>query len=129
MLSSPDVLGRFAPNNYTLQAYYLPGDDSVFVYQNNEFIDECRKIEAFTTAQAEWTDADTAAMAEQAKYIAQFDRMVKDSKANIACVKKIENIKQYEAAEAVDVENKELVPVRVGDYSEEWQAASAMDSL
>jgi hypothetical protein len=129
MLSSPDVLGRLAPNNYTVQAYYIPGGDSVFIYQNGEFIDECRKIETFTTAQAEWTDADTEAMTVQAKYIAKFDRMVKDGKANLAHVRKIENIGQYEAAEAVEVESKELVPVLVGDYSEEWQAASAMDSL
>jgi hypothetical protein len=133
MLPTPEVLGRLAPNNYTAQAYYIPGAegniDSVFIYQNNEFIAECSRIEAFTTAQAEWTDADTDAMTEQAKYIAKFDKIVKDGRANIAHVKKVENIKQYEAVEAEEAETKELVPVPACEYSEEWQAASAMDNL
>ena len=129
MLPSPEVLGRLAPNNYTVQAYYLPSDDSVFIYQNGEFIDECKKIETFTTAQAEWTDADTSAMAGQAKYVAKFDRMVKDGKANIADVKKIENIEQYEAVEAEEAETRELVPVLVDEYSEDYWNARAKEDL
>jgi hypothetical protein len=134
MLPSPEIIGRLAPNNYTVQAYYLPdvggGIGSVFIYQNNEFIAECNRVETFTTTQAEWTDADTATMTEQAKYIAEFDKMVEGGKANIAHVKEIKNIEKYEAVEAVEVETDEnCEPVFVDGYSEEWQAASAMDSL
>jgi hypothetical protein len=135
MLPTPELLARLAPNNYTVQAYYLPpvnaedAIESVFIYQHDKFLAECRRIKTFTTAQAEWTDADTAAQAEQAQFVAKFGKIVNDGKEKIIDIKEIENIAQYEAAEAVEVESKELVPVLVGDYSEEWQAASAMDSL
>jgi hypothetical protein len=155
MLPSPELLGRLAPNNYTVEAYYLPAVDSgqsavavgskgdkdnkdskgskdierVFIYQHDKFLGECRPIETFTTARAEWTDADAVAMTEQAKYIAKFNRIQKEGKENIAHVKEIKNIAQYEAAKAVEVETQEPVPVFVNEYSEEFQAASAMDSL
>ena len=74
MLPTPELLGRLAPNNYTVQAYYLPpvnaedAIESVFIYQHDKFLAECQRIKTFTTAQAEWTDADTEAMTVQAKY-------------------------------------------------------------
>ena len=44
------------------------------------------QIATFTTAKAEWTEADTAAMTEQSKYISQFDSFVKKGKSNISAI-------------------------------------------
>jgi hypothetical protein len=135
MLPSPELLARLAPNNYTVQAYYLPpvnaGDaiERVFIYQRDKFLAECRPIETFTTAQAEWTDADAAAMTGQAKYINQFNRIQKEGKENIIPVKEIKNIEQYEAVEAVEAESREPVPVLVDEYSEDYWNARAKEDL
>jgi hypothetical protein len=141
MLPSPELLARLAPNNYTVQAYYLPpalseehaGDiESVYIYQNNEFIAECRRIETFNTSQAETTAADTEAMTAQAKYIAKFDKMVKDGKDRLAKARMVGNMAKYEAVEAQQVieaplpEDPELVPA----YSDEaYQKAFAIESV
>jgi len=84
MLASSDVLRQLAPGNYGVQAYYLPEEDGsikeVYLYQNDTFLCTATGIKKFTTAQAEWTGADDAAMTEQAKYIAQFDKSTKEGK-------------------------------------------------
>ena len=135
MLPSPVVLARLAPNNYTVEAYYLPpvnAEDAierVFIYQHDKFLAECRPIETFTTAQAEWTDADAEAMTVQAKYISQFNRIQKEGKEHIARVEEIKNIAQYEAVEAVAAETKELVPVPADVYSEDYWNARADEDL
>jgi hypothetical protein len=75
------VLAQLAPNNYNVQAYYLPKENGeigeVYLYQNDVYLCTAVKIAKFTTAQAEWTSADDAAMTEQAKYISNFDREIK----------------------------------------------------
>ena len=47
-LSSPEVLNLLAPNNYTVEAYYLPNEDQtiseVFIYQNDIFFNHNVKI-------------------------------------------------------------------------------------
>ncbi|MDR0295175.1 MAG: hypothetical protein LBH91_03155 [Prevotellaceae bacterium] len=134
MLPTPEILARLAPNNYTVQAYYMPGDDikNVYIYQNGEFIAECARIETFSTSQAETTDTDTSAMTEQAKYIAKFDKVIKEGKANLAKVRTINNLPQIATVEGepwktTDNEGEgNMVPVPVGDYSEEYWAERAM---
>jgi hypothetical protein len=138
MLPSPELLKRLQPNNYTVQAYCLPeagGADSVFIYQNGELIAECGRIKAFTTAQAERTEADTAAMTEQMKYIAQFDKMVKEGKNGLLKAKTIRDIKRYEAvtAEEVAPQAVEAAAVEAGfgaySYDEDYQRVLALESL
>jgi hypothetical protein len=131
MLPSPELLARLAPNNYTVQAYYMPGDtiERVYIYQNNEFICECARVQTFSTSQAETTDTDTAAMTTQAQYIAKFDKMVKGGRSNLAAVKSIKNLQQYEAVEVEAVPVRELEPVFVDNYNDEYQAEIAIDNL
>lgn len=78
-LESPEILRRLEPNNYTVQAYYLPEDEieSVYIYQKGEFLCECKKIVKYNEATAEQTDADRKAYTDQAKYVSQFDKMSK----------------------------------------------------
>lgn len=94
-LPSPDMLNRLAPNNYVVDAYYLPDTDGnidrVFLYQKNIYICECHKIEKYNTARAEQTDADHDAYTDQAKYISKFRKQVKDGKNGIPKLHIIEN--------------------------------------
>jgi len=81
-LPSPELLNRLAPNNFNVDAYYLPSEDNqvteVFIYQNNEFICECKPVSRFNEATAEQTDVDSKGYTNATKYISTFDKMVKD---------------------------------------------------
>lgn len=133
-LPSPEVLSKLAPNNYTVQAYYLPSEtiSEIYLYQNNQFIATCQKIETFNTSIAERTDKDIEAMTSQAKYIAKFDSLVKKRKSTISKVKTLQNIEKYSQVVT------ELVPVTVSvqnsneenySFDSDFATASAIDSL
>ena len=87
-LSSPTVLRRLKPNNYEVQAYWLRNEQGkiteTHIYQDDEFLCTANRIEEFTTATAEWTDSDDIAMSNQAKYITQFDRTIKENRELLA---------------------------------------------
>ena len=95
MLPNVEVLERLKPNNYTVNAYYLPNDDStisrIFIYQNDEYLCECSPLETYNTATAEQTEKDIEAYTEQSKYVAKFDKMIKDGRNKIVKVEKIQN--------------------------------------
>jgi len=99
-LEDLSVLKRLKPGNYSVDAYWLDGADGtigeVYLYQGGQYVGRGAQIATFTTARAEWTEADTAAMTEQSKYITKFDKYVREGKANVA--------------------NVEVLPVR--DYSD-----------
>jgi len=84
-LSHPSIIGRLLPNNYSVQAYWLPDSNDeikeVYIYQNDCFIDTCSLITRYNEAMAERTDADETTRQDQAKYISSYDKMIKDNKA------------------------------------------------
>ena len=75
-LSTPEVLGRLAPNNYKITAYYLPDENGeaqdVYIYQNDRYLDKVEKIEPFNRVMAEQTEEDKKKFARQMQKIAQF---------------------------------------------------------
>ncbi|WP_395075334.1 hypothetical protein [Flavobacterium sp.] len=81
-LSSPQILKKLQPNNYNVDAYYLKNETneitSVYIYQNNQFIDECKPVPTFNTANSEWTDADILGFENSTKYMSEFDAMVRN---------------------------------------------------
>ena len=85
------MLKRLKPGNYSVDAYWLDDTDGtigeVYLYQNGQYVGRGAQIATFTTARAEWTEADTAAMTEQSKYITKFDKYVREGKDNIANIK------------------------------------------
>lgn len=85
------MLKRLKPGNYSVDAYWLDDTDGtigeVYLYQNGQYVGRGAQIATFTTARAEWTEADTAAMTEQSKYITKFDKFVREGKDNIANIK------------------------------------------
>lgn len=83
-LSSPEVIGRLAARNYKVDAYWLADADGkvdeVYIYQDGRLVDTCKRVVRYNEATAEQTEADKAAYTEQAKYVAKFDKMMKDGK-------------------------------------------------
>lgn len=119
-LSSPEIIERLAPRNYKVDAYYLADSDGniseVYIYQNGRLIDTCAKVVRYNEATAEQTEEDRKAYTEQAKYVAQFDSMIKEGKINRLGVSRKEIAKVVQEAEAVPVE---IVPQEEdNDYSD-----------
>jgi len=133
-LPNPQILGKLKPNNYTVNAYYMPSDniERVYLYQNENYICEATRIETFNTSNAEWTDKDTEAQTNQAKYIAQFDSMVKAGVGSFSKVGIIPNLEHLDSLVPVVVESKEEESAQIYsiDYDDpEWTKQNALDSL
>jgi hypothetical protein len=97
-LPTPQLIDKLKPNNYECEAYWLPNDDgsieSIYLYQGNKFIAECKKVTKYQEAIAEQTESDKAAIAEQSKYDAKYRKMLSDGKEDkIVPVAIIENEK------------------------------------
>lgn len=82
-ISGPEVLERLAPNNYKVTAYYLPDDEGkptdIFLYQGDKYIDKLRRIITYNRVMAEQTEADKEAFIKQRKYVAHFDKYLRDN--------------------------------------------------
>lgn len=119
-LSSPEIIGKLEPRNYKVDAYWLPDTEGniteVYVYQNGRLIDTCRKVERYNEATAEQTDADREAYTEQAKYVAQFDSMVKKNKIHRLGITRQEVAAAVREVQAIPVAIPE--PENDLDYSE-----------
>ncbi|MGM9747656.1 MAG: hypothetical protein ACI3ZN_02540, partial [Candidatus Cryptobacteroides sp.] len=80
-LPSPELLSRLAPNDYEVDAFYMPDESGkvseVYLYQGGRFIARCESVKAYQEAKAEQTEEDKQNYTEQAKYVAQFDAMVR----------------------------------------------------
>lgn len=83
-LPSPELLERLAPNDYEVQAYYLPNEagevSEVYIYQDAAFIAKCAPVGAYNEAAAEQTDEDRQNYTEQAKYVSEFDALIRREK-------------------------------------------------
>ena len=116
-LATPDVLRRLKPNNYTVQAYWLPDKQGIIkeahLYQDNEFLCTAARIEKFTTAAAEHTEKDDIAMSNQAKYIAKFDKTTKQGRELLANTLILEKT-DFDAIKPIVVE--EAAEVRKTDF-------------
>lgn len=81
-LSSPEILSMLKPNDYKVTAYYMKEEDGsiprVYLYQGDTYLCECDRIIAYNEARCEQTSEDLSEMGRQARYVADYDRMVKD---------------------------------------------------
>ena len=109
-LSSPEVLDLLAPNNRTVDAYYLPDNEGnmgdVYIYQNGVLLDKLSNVGTYNTADAEQTEVDEQIMTEQLKKISQFDSMTKKQAIPPVVVMKTETVKKIETAVAKPVQVK-----------------------
>lgn len=138
-LPSPAVIERLTPNNYEVEAYYLPDADGiigeVYLYQAGTFLCKAEKISKYNTAKAEWTNSDDTAYTDQAKYVSQFDKRTKEGKNKLVVpvlinpqemIKATEQsvkIFESEAPETDDIENL------INQYNPNDYAQKANDNL
>lgn len=83
-LPSPELIERLAPNDYSVEAFYMPDNEGnvseVYLYQDNNFIAICSPVGLYNEAEAEKTQEDEDNYLAQSKYVSQFDAMMKRDK-------------------------------------------------
>ncbi|MDY3337821.1 hypothetical protein PG279_01350 [Riemerella anatipestifer] len=80
-LPNPQVITMLAPNNYKVDAYYMPVEGEVtevYLYQNGEYICKCEPVPTFNRSNAEWTDTDAEKYKQAMDYIRKFDAFEKE---------------------------------------------------
>ena len=119
-LPSPEIIEKLEPRNYKVDAYYLPDADGtineVYIYQNGRYIATCKPVARFNENTAEQTEYDKAAYTEQSKYVAQFDKMMKDGK-----IKRVGILAKEEAKLITEVQ-AEAVPLPAQAEEEDYSA-------
>lgn len=119
-LPSPEIIEKLEPRNYKVDAYYLPDADGtineVYIYQNGRYIATCKPVARYNENTAEQTEYDKAAYTEQAKYVAQFDKMMKDGK-----IKRVGILAKEEAKLITEVQ-AEAVPLPTQAEEEDYSA-------
>lgn len=119
-LPSPEIIEKLEPRNYKVDAYYLPDADGtineVYIYQNERYIATCKPVARYNENTAEQTEYDKAAYTEQSKYVAQFDKMMKDGK-----IKRVGILAKEEAKLITEVQ-AEAVPLPTQAEEEDYSA-------
>lgn len=119
-LPSPEIIEKLEPRNYKVDAYYLPDADGtineVYIYQNGRYIATCKPVARYNENTAEQTEYDKAAYTEQSKYVAQFDKMMKDGK-----IKRVGILAKEEAKQITEVQ-AEAVPLPAQAEEEDYSA-------
>lgn len=119
-LPSPEIIEKLEPRNYKVDAYYLPDADGtiseVYIYQNGRYIATCKAVARYNENTAEQTEADRAAYTEQAKYVAKFDKMMKDGK-----IKRVGILAKEEAKLITEVQ-AEAVPLPAQAEEDDYSA-------
>lgn len=119
-LPSPEIIEKLEPRNYKVDAYYLPDTEGkiseVYIYQHDRYIATCKPVARYNEATAEQTEYDKAAYTEQAKYVAQFDKMMKDGK-----IKRVGILAKEEAKLITEVQ-AEAVPLPTQAEEEDYSA-------
>lgn len=128
VLPSPAVIGKLEPRNMKVDAYWLPDADGqvtdVYLWQGDEFICECKQLVRYNEATAEQTDADKEAYTEQAKYVSQFDSMMKEGKIDKVVVIRPEEKEAIEtAARSAIAVRQQVVQSDDEDFSEYMDAS------
>lgn len=82
-ISRTEVLGKLAPNNYKVDAYFLRDDageiTDIYIYQGDRYIDRLSDPGTYCTARAEQTEKDEESFIEQRKRIAKFNSFVEEN--------------------------------------------------
>ena len=125
-----ETLTELSPNNYKVEAYYMPSDDikKVFLFQDDRFVCEAKKIVEYNVALAEKTELDKVIHAAQGEFVKQHDEAVKEGKKKLAKVELVEKTTDtyHENTPAETV-------MQQHENSEEWAVydyeTDAVDSL
>lgn len=104
-----NILARLKPNNYSVDAYYIPQPDGninkVYLFQDDNFLCQASRYETYNEALAERTERDEHIRVEQAKRQAHFRNFVKEG------VEK--KIAKVDVVDPYDFSEQESKPVEV----------------
>jgi len=138
-LSSVNILERLLPNNYTVEAYYLPSIDGVisevFLFQGSTFLCKADKIATYNTSKAEWSNEDKDGFLHQSSYVSEFDSLAKKGKQDLHSPVIIKSDVIREALQApVEVVKHEpieqsSVDEMLNNYNPDDYAQQAIDDL
>lgn len=133
------ILDKLLPNNYTVNAHYLPDTDGVidevYLYQNGVYLCKADKIGTYSESKAEWTEKDKTAYTDQAKYVSQFDSLAKKGKAELAKIVIVESeVLQKAIKQPVDIIEEKVMECEsiediLEDYNPDDYANNALDNL
>lgn len=125
-LPSPEILSRLKPNNYNVDAYWLTDGnntiESVHIWQDDEYICECKKIVEYNRSTAEQTQVDKDAYQNQSKYVSEFDSMIKNARKELP---KIEIINTDDEIETTKVE---IIPEVELDFDDDFNDYEPLDN-
>lgn len=133
-LSDVKVIELLEPNNWKVDAYYLPHEDGsitdVYIWQGDRYIDKLEDVGTFNTADCEQTAADEAVKLAQQKKIAKFNKWVKDNEIGTVGVaaKAAETEAEEPKAEALPAP-EDIEPPREADCSAVNYAQRALEDL
>ncbi len=142
-LPNPRVMGKLKPNNYTVDAFYLPDEkgmiNEVYMYQGEKYITTAVRIETYNVATAEQTERDREIFLEQTKYVSSFDGMIKEGKEKLHKLKVIEKeqkpvfdkLNEVEAVVVDDTAYREEVDIEelLESYDSEYYKQRALKEL
>jgi len=98
-IDSDKVLAMLGPNNYEVQAYWLPDENSeikdVYLWQGDKYLCQAKQIEPYNEAMIERTERDEEIRVDQAKRQAHARKRVKDRAAEIPRVEVIRNMPDF----------------------------------
>lgn len=102
-LSGPEVLEKLKPNNYRVDAYYLPDEEGkpgdVYLFQDDRYIDKVERVVTFNRVMAEQTDEDIATFIDQQKRISKFDTYMRENAISKVRVERLEEMQAQDAEE------------------------------
>lgn len=108
-LPTPQHISRLKPNNYSVEAYWLPDPEGqineVHVYQGDVYVGCCQKIDRYNTARIEWTEKDRQAYTTQGAFVGQYDQNIKDGKR--------EKLNRLGVIEVDQMQNLDTIEVKV----------------
>lgn len=98
-IDSDKILAMLAPNNYDVEAYWLPDENGdvkdVYLYQKEKYLCQASLIETYNEAFVERTDRDEEIRIDQAKHIAHVRKRVEDRAKSIPKVEVIRNMPDF----------------------------------
>lgn len=118
-LPSPEIIEKRAEElqgRCLLSARCRRNINEVYIYQNGRYIATCKPVARYNENTAEQTEYDKAAYTEQSKYVAQFDKMMKDGK-----IKRVGILAKEEAKLITEVQ-AEAVPLPAQAEEEDYSA-------
>lgn len=135
MLPSPEIIAKLKPNNYKVKAYGLDGIDGIIkevhIFQDDNYIASCKQLQTYNEAQVERTPEDEAIKLEQDRYVAKYDKMIKNGIVEkISKTAFIEN-RDYKEPEKVEIhESKPIMEDwNIEHNNKEFEEQEALEDL